>query len=183
MPTILTHTAVPLALGIGLGAKCISRRLLAIGVAASMLPDVDVLGFRFNIAYTDTFGHRGVSHSLMFALMVAILASLFAKRLKTNGKNALLFVFVSCASHGLLDAFTNGGEGVALWWPFSNARLFFPWRCIEVSPLNLHRVFSGRGLEVLQSEFLRVWLPAMALCAVLYALRRRYAPPAVSSAG
>lgn len=174
MPTILSHTAVPLALGIGMGSKVIPHRLLATGVVASMLPDIDVLGFRFNIAYTDTFGHRGASHSLMFALMAGLLAMFFSARLKANWKTAFLFVGASCASHGLLDAFTNGGEGVALLWPFSDTRIFFPWRFIEVSPLKLHRVFSGRGLEVLLSEFVCVWLPAAGLCGVLCLIRRRY---------
>lgn len=177
MPTILTHTAVPLALGLGLGTGVISRGLLAAGVVASMLPDVDVLAFRFHIAYTDTFGHRGASHSLMFAAMVGLFAMVLATPLKTSRSKAFLFVGASCASHGLLDALTNGGEGVGLWWPFSDVRVFFPWRFIQVSPLNLHRVFSGRGWEVLQSEFVWVWLPAIALCAALYLLRRRYALP------
>ena len=173
MPTILTHTAVPLALGLGLGSKVISRRLLAAGVVASMLPDIDVLAFRFNIAYTDTFGHRGVSHSLMFAMLVGLVAMLCAPWLKTTRSRGFLFVGTACASHGLLDMLTNGGEGVALWWPFSEARLFFPWHVIEVSPLNMHRVFSERGWVVLQSEFLWVWLPALVLGGGMYLLRRR----------
>jgi membrane-bound metal-dependent hydrolase YbcI (DUF457 family) len=43
MPTILTHTAVPLALGLGLGPRAIPPRLLVAGVTASMVPDLDVL--------------------------------------------------------------------------------------------------------------------------------------------
>lgn len=172
MPTILTHTAVPLAIGLGLGANTISRRLLAAGVVASMLPDMDVLAFRFHIAYADTFGHRGASHSLTFAVIIGLLAMAFATQLKTTRLRAFLFVCAACASHGLLDALTNGGEGVALLWPFSDVRLFFPWHIIEVSPLDMHRVFSERGWVVLQSELVRVWLPAAILCCALYLPRR-----------
>jgi inner membrane protein len=181
MSTILTHTAVPLALGIGLGASVISRRLMVAGAVASMLPDVDVLAFRFNIAYTDTLGHRGATHSLMFAVFVALIAMLFASRLNTSRSKALLFVGASCASHGLLDTFTNGGNGVALWWPFSDERVFSAWRVIEVSPLNMHRVFSERGLEVLLSEFFWVWLPAVVVCGMLWLLRRGYTHPAATT--
>jgi inner membrane protein len=68
--------------------------------------------------------------------------------------------------------FTNGGSGIALWLPFSSERLFFPWQVIEVSPLSLRGLAGERGMQVLQSELLWVWLPAAVLC-VLLALRRR----------
>jgi inner membrane protein len=175
MPTILTHAAVPLALGIGLGSRAISHRLLATGVVASMLPDLDVLAFRFNISYANALGHRGASHSLMFAILVALVACIFARSLNASRRNTFLFVGISIASHGILDMFTNGGKGVALWWPFSAERVFAPWQVIEVSPLNLHRVLSERGMVVFQSEFLCVWLPAIVICSVLMFVRRN--PP------
>lgn len=43
MPTIITHAAIPLTLGLGLGTKIIPPRLLLAGIAISMLPDADVL--------------------------------------------------------------------------------------------------------------------------------------------
>lgn len=173
MPTVFTHAAVPLVMGIGLGGRVISRRLLVAGVVASMIPDLDVLAFRFHIAYADSFGHRGASHSLVFAALLALVAGLFARPLKSTRRVAAVFVGLSAASHGVLDAFTNGGYGAALWWPFSSARVFAPWQVIEVSPLSLRRVFSARGWEVLQSELMWVWLPAMLLGALLVLVRRR----------
>jgi len=50
--------------------------------------------------------------------------------------------------------------------------LFFPWQVIEVSPLSLSRVFSARGLAVIQSELLWIWLPALLSGLALFALRR-----------
>ncbi|HMS10742.1 MAG TPA: metal-dependent hydrolase, partial [Pyrinomonadaceae bacterium] len=73
MPTIFTHPAVPLALGFGLGKKVIAPRLLAAGVAASIIPDLDVIAFRLNIAYSSEWGHRGFSHALAFAAVLAFL--------------------------------------------------------------------------------------------------------------
>ncbi len=46
MPTIVTHAAVPLCLGLGLGSRIIPPRLLLAGVAIAMLPDADVLAFK-----------------------------------------------------------------------------------------------------------------------------------------
>ena len=72
-----------------------------------------------------------------------------------------LYLALAMASHGLFDAFTNGGLGVALLAPFSNERFFFPWQPIEVSPLGLSRIFSARGVEVLASELLWVGIPSL----------------------
>jgi inner membrane protein len=160
VPTILSHPAVPLAIGLGLGAQVISRRLLLAGVTASVLPDLDVLAFRLGISYSHELGHRGMSHSLAFALLLGLLALLFAPQLRATQRTAGLFIFTAAASHGLLDMFTNGGLGVALLWPFSDDRFFFPARVIEVSPLSLRRFFGPSGVHVLSSELLWVWLPS-----------------------
>jgi len=55
------------------------------------------------------------------------------------------------ASHPLLDALTDGGLGVALLWPFSAERFFFPWRPIPVSPIGVG-FFSLRGIRVALAE-------------------------------
>ena len=138
-----------------------------------MLPDLDVLAFRFGVAYSDAAGHRGVTHSLVFALLLGVLAACLASSLRCAWRTAFAFVFVSAASHGLLDMLTNGGMGVALWWPLSDERFFFPWHPVEASPLSLRRVFSARGATVLGSEVLWVWLPAMALALATVAVLLR----------
>ena len=172
MPTLLTHPAVPLALGLGLGAGHISRRLLIAGIALSMLPDLDVLAFQFHIPYAAGLGHRGFTHSLIFATVVALLAALLLRRYQERAVPAFLFLWVAIASHGALDALTNGGYGIAFFWPFSLERYFAPFRVIEVSPLGAGRFFSHRGATVLMSEFLWVWIPCIVLYAVLAAYRR-----------
>lgn len=171
MPTILSHAAIPLVLGLGLGNRVIPRRLLVAGILASILPDLDVLAFRLNVAYSHVLGHRGVSHSVVFALALALLALACAPQLRSSRLIAFSFIGLATVSHGLLDMFTNGGLGVALWWPWSSDRFFAYWQVIEVSPLSLSRVFSARGLTVLQSELLWVWLPAVVVTVALLAIR------------
>ncbi|MEV5117382.1 metal-dependent hydrolase [Stenotrophomonas indicatrix] len=78
MPSIITHAAVPLALWCAADRGRIPPRLLAAGVVAAMLPDADVLAFALHIPYADAFGHRGASHSLLFACALAVLAALLA---------------------------------------------------------------------------------------------------------
>ncbi|MCR1807823.1 metal-dependent hydrolase [Stenotrophomonas geniculata] len=78
MPSIITHAAVPLALWFAADRGRIPAWLLAAGVVAAMLPDADVLAFALHIPYADAFGHRGASHSLLFAGVLAVLAAVWA---------------------------------------------------------------------------------------------------------
>ena len=151
MPTILTHPAIALT---SRWFPRLSRGAVSFGVIGSILPDADVAAFAFGIPYAHTFGHRGFTHSIAFAALFALLAtSLLRGRVAT-----FAFVFACTLSHPLLDAFTDGGLGVAFFSPFSNERYFFPWQPIRVSPLGAG-FFSRRGLETLVSEFLWVWVP------------------------
>jgi inner membrane protein len=45
-----------------------------------MLPDADVLAFKFGVAYGNMFGHRGFTHSLLFAFVVPILVTWLGRR-------------------------------------------------------------------------------------------------------
>ncbi len=71
MPTMLSHPAVPLAARLGLDRELIARRLLALAIFCSMLPDVDVIGFWLGVPYGSWFRHRGFTHSLTFAALLA----------------------------------------------------------------------------------------------------------------
>ncbi|GAA5070911.1 metal-dependent hydrolase [Lysobacter panacisoli] len=171
MPTVFTHAIVPLAAGIALGSVRVSPRLVAAGMIAAMLPDADVLAFAAGIPYADSFGHRGASHSFAFAMLVALSGALAHRPLRTRPGVAAAWLFACCASHPLLDALTNGGLGVALWWPLSDARWFAPWRPIAVSPIGAG-FFSARGLAVILSELRWIWLPCALMAVVGFATRR-----------
>jgi inner membrane protein len=55
VPTIITHAALPLTLGLGLGRQAIPRGLLLAGIALAVLPDLDVIAFRLGIPYAIVF--------------------------------------------------------------------------------------------------------------------------------
>jgi inner membrane protein len=171
MPTIFTHAAVPLLLGSAAGKQRIGRRLRVAASIAAMLPDADTLGFRFGIAYADPLGHRGAMHSLLCALGMALIATLFHQRLRASATRTFIVVGLAAISHPLLDMLTDGGLGIALFWPFSERRYFFPWRPIKVSPIGA-RFFSNHGWPVIESELLWVWLPTSLIALALYGLRR-----------
>ncbi|HUE82443.1 MAG TPA: metal-dependent hydrolase, partial [Pyrinomonadaceae bacterium] len=79
------------------------------------------------------------------------------------------------ASHGVLDALTDGGPGVAFFAPFDNTRYFFPWRPIEVSTLRVEAFLGARGRAVLVSEIKWLWLP----CGVLVVAILLWRSPAI----
>jgi len=167
VPTILTHAVSALGLGALFHRREVPGGIWVLGAVCAMVPDLDVIGFPLGIPYGHLLGHRGLSHSLAFAAaLAALLVGLFYRRGAPGlGPWTLgLFLFAATASHGLLDACTDGGLGVAFFAPFANHRFFFPFRPIEVSPIGRH-FFSGRGLEVLKSELLWVWVPAILLAA------------------
>jgi inner membrane protein len=155
------------------------RRVWVAGAVCSVVPDLDVIGFRFGIHYGDFWGHRGFTHSILFAALLATLVAILTFR-KVSPEASLLsiwgYLFLATASHGFLDAMTDGGLGVAFFSPFNNDRYFLPWRPIRVSPIGVGRFFTERGLAVLQSELIWIWLPAALLAILAWLLRRRRAP-------
>lgn len=170
MTTLISHPLPVLALGLALGSRLIPPRLLLAGMLAACLPDLDVLAFKFGIAYGDAFGHRGFSHSLLFAGMSGVLAAVGGCLFGCSPLKSALWISLATASHSLLDALTNGGLGVAWLWPWSPQRFFMPWRPIEVSPF-IDGFFSARGMQVLLSEARWVWLPCLILAATGWGLR------------
>ena len=172
MPTILSHPAVPLALGFVLGRATVSTRLLAVGAACAMLPDADVAGLALGVPYGSPWGHRGATHSLAFALAIGALGALAARWLQARAAVAFGFLAASTASHGALDALTDGGSGIAFLWPASTQRFASPWQPIEVSPIGLSALASDYFADVLRSELVWIWLPALAVAAAGYGVRR-----------
>lgn len=143
-----------------------NKLLLFLAIGSAILPDLDVLAFKFGIPYSHPLGHRGFTHSIVFALLWSgLLVFLFSKTKK------LLFasvIFFSTLSHGILDALTTGGKGVGFFIPFENSRYFLPWRIIIVSPIGVEKFFSNRGLRVILSEIKYIGLPCLIILAILY---------------
>jgi len=164
MPTVISHPAAALGLFPWFRRALGRPAVLAIGVLLTLLPDLDVLGFHFGIPYGHLLGHRGLSHSLAFAIVVGGLVALPVARAYRLRPAVLWLYFSLClASHGLLDALTSGGLGIAFFSPFSNERFFFEFRPLRVSAIGLSDFLASRWTAVLASELKWVWLPALAL--------------------
>jgi inner membrane protein len=166
MPTVFSHGIVAVTIANFFKFDKFPWQIGLLGVVCSVLPDLDVIGFRFGIRYGDLLGHRGLTHSFFFAGLLSLLVTyviLRSKKWNDLRYSLLLFFFIVTAFHGILDAMTNGGLGVAFFSPFYTERYFFPFRPIPVSPIGLNGFLTGRGLRVLISEMLWIWLPSLIL--------------------
>lgn len=171
MATPLSHLAVPLALALALGGDIVPPGLMALAMVCAVLPDIDALGLWLGIPYEHPFGHRGFTHSLPFAVALTGAGSLLAPAWVSDSLTVFWVLLLSTTSHGLIDAVTNGGLGIAFFSPFSHQRYFLPWRVIKVTPLHPAALFSRHGYEVLRSEIRWVWLPCLVLAVSGIALR------------
>ncbi|HXJ86979.1 MAG TPA: metal-dependent hydrolase [Candidatus Binatia bacterium] len=176
MPSPISHAVAAVGLGTVFNRPGTPKLVWVAGIACSILPDLDVLGFRFGVHYGDFWGHRGFTHSIVFSALLAGILTAATSWLHSNVRRLALFayLFFATASHGLLDAMTNGGLGIAFFSPFNDHRYFLPWRPIHVSPIGTSRFYTSRGVTVLASEMLWIWLPTLLLVLLIMALRRGF---------
>ena len=128
MASAFAHIVVPAVAYVTLTNKVVGFRLFTLAAILSVLPDADVIAFTFGVPYESQWGHRGFTHSLFFSVLVALFCTLFWRKLNSHPAVVFAICFVSCASHALLDGMTNGGLGVALYWPLDHERHFLPYR-------------------------------------------------------
>lgn len=173
MPTLFTHAAVAVAAGNLAPRRPLPFYFWVVSVYCSILPDADVLAFAFGIPYGHMLGHRGLSHSFAGAAAIGALAAWRMKgRMDWGFRRLWLYFSLVTATHGLLDALTDGGMGIAFFAPFSNARFFFPWTPVTVSPIGAYHFFTQRGLAVMASEVKWLWFPTAAALLAVTAFRR-----------
>ncbi len=177
MATAFTHAIVGSALGVFRPAEVPRRRLLVTLAVLAVLPDLDVVAFDLDIPYEHWLGHRGLTHSLPFALAagLATAAVLFPEvpRLSARWWGLALLLASACASHGLLDALTDAGLGVGFLVPLEDSRVFLPWRPLPTSPIGVAAFFRGSGAQILATEMLLVQTPVLVAAAAVAVLRRR----------
>lgn len=175
MASLFGHAFSAIALNSSLSKNPTAIRYWLIAIVVAILPDIDVLSFKFGISYQDVFGHRGITHSLFFAFLTGIVVQqLFFREYSIFHRKAwviIAFFFLITASHGFLDAMTNGGYGVAFFAPFDNNRFFLPWRPLQVSPIGMALFFSEWGIRVICSEMIWIGIPGILLMALSRGVR------------
>jgi inner membrane protein len=154
MATIYSHAVV----GVGLARLYAVRPMPCAywGLAALLpiVPDLDVFSM---YAYGSSLGHRGITHSLLFALLLSLVVTAVTARwfhVRWWSLAALFLVIV--ASHGVLDAMTRGGENIPFFWPFGGR--YGNWGPLPVSDIAFD-LPDPRYSRAIRAELLWVWLP------------------------
>jgi membrane-bound metal-dependent hydrolase YbcI (DUF457 family) len=148
MASSIGHALTALVIGAAMVPHSAPRRVWIAAAATAVLPDVDAIGRPFG--YPDVAwlgGHRALTHSLAFALVVAALVTLVWFRGPTwsGMRTRLVAAFAAgMIAHGVLDAFTTYGRGVAFLAPFTWRRFESAWEPV-------------RGVW---SEVIAIWVPS-----------------------
>ena len=163
MPTIVTHAAVPICLGLGLGSRIISLRLLLAGVAIAMLPDADVCS-------PSNWGRLWPMSLAIAALPIHCCSPLpahagHAVSPPSSGQrrhrlvvSAGLFALPQPArfpSPQVARGLAGSGRGVT--------SVSLPLAGDPVAPFKLEAYLTARGEAVILSELYWVWLPGVVL--------------------
>jgi len=109
----------------------------------ALLPDVDVIAFRLGVPYEAPFGHRGAVHSITAAACVGGVVGIVAALRRKPWLSYASLAAIVVASHGFLDAMTDGGLGIALFWPFTTHRYFF----VDADTCGTHRSVDDLSLR------------------------------------
>jgi inner membrane protein len=164
MPSAFSHAIASVALGRVYTTRKLPIRFWVLSSLCAVVPDVDVLANRLGYDHTTMLGHRGITHSLFFALAFSGLVTMLFFRRPIAGmlsrRALLVFFFAATASHAVLDAMVDGTLGVAFFAPLNPSRFFLPWRPIVSSPIGL-AFFSTAGATTIMNEFVWVWIPSL----------------------
>jgi inner membrane protein len=139
------------------------------GLAALLpvVPDLDVFS---QYAYGSSLGHRGITHSLVFAAALGIVVAIAAaKRFHVRWWSLAILFFAMIASHGVLDAMTKGGANIAFFWPLGGQ--WGNWGPLPVSDIALE-LPDPRHSHAIRAELLWVWLPTLVVVGLTMFCRR-----------
>jgi inner membrane protein len=123
----LTHTVIGACLGEAIAGKRLGKKAMLVGALVNNLPDIDVTTSLWTEPAKELLVHRGITHSILFAVIATpLLAFAFQKLFKKQELSFtrwLVLIGSGLFLHILMDAFTTYGTG---WFePFSHYRVTF----------------------------------------------------------
>ena len=166
MPTPISHAAVGFATAAWAQQPPPTRRLCLVAATCAALPDIEYLGW--------PVAHRGITHSLAFAVVGALAVSAVffrSPQWKLHGGRVAITLALAFLSHGVLDGLSTYSVGVEYFAPFSSHRFRLWW-----TPLGDP---EGRLIGQLIQEVLVVLLPAVLLGWLAFQVRSRQGHDAI----
>ncbi|MCV9927872.1 metal-dependent hydrolase [Flavobacterium sp. LS1R49] len=176
-----------IVLGIATAELCagkkLQRKTLLYGAILGTIPDLDVVVGQFLNPVEGVAIHRGLSHSLLFFLLLSpILGWIITKieRGKINLRSASIMVFWCLLTHVLLDMFTSWGTQI--FWPLPDRIAFktiFVIDPLYTLPLLIYLIlawrkptFSLRRKYVLRGIYISSFYLLLTCVLKLYALEQ-----------
>lgn len=123
----LTQIVLGASVGEAVLGKKVGNKALLWGAIAGTIPDLDVIGNFFMDPINAAYHHRGFSHSIVFAIIMApllgwLVHKMYEKKGEADWKGWSWLFFWSIFTHPILDCFTTWGT--RLLWPL-NERVTF----------------------------------------------------------
>jgi inner membrane protein len=123
----LTHIALGACMGEAFAGKTLGRKAMVWGSIAQSIPDIDFIAATWLNTSANLLAHRGFTHSILFAVIVAFIMAILANRWHRPHNipfiRWMFFFSAAILSHIFIDAFNNYGVG---WFePFSHYRISF----------------------------------------------------------
>ncbi len=179
---IFSHALLPYLVG---SLVKLNKRDLTALVVGGIIPDLDFLILWINYLYPSDLllTHRGITHTLIFGLLLSLIMLYILSRGKVKSAinrladfdisltgRALIFVYVGVLSHLLLDYLTTWG--VPLFYPLDASRvsadIFSPIEIVlAITSLAIIAVLLRNGLRNSQSRSTKVRLLAVFLIVII----------------
>jgi inner membrane protein len=142
------------------------RRVQVAALFCACAPDLDFALAPFSQRPGDLFAHRGLLHSPLFLLALALLGALLCtpwREWRTGLLRHVGLLWLAGCGHLLLDLLTWGGPGLALFAPFSEHRFLLPrlLRLVPVVPVGMDEWLGRMGVQALAVEALFILLPTL----------------------
>jgi membrane-bound metal-dependent hydrolase YbcI (DUF457 family) len=153
VPTPISHAAVGFAIAAWTQPRPPTQRVCLAAAACAALPDIDFFGW--------PVAHRGLTHSLTFAVVGAALATFIifrGPRWTRQRARIALVLGVALLSHACLDALSTYSYGIAFFAPFSPQRFRFRWTPLGNPAGDLAAQFVQEAIVVLLPSVLLAWL-------------------------
>ena len=125
---LITQTVLGAAVGEVVLGKKAGNKAIMWGAVGGLFPDLDVLIAPLFSEVNGLFVHRGFSHSIVFAFLLApilgwVIHRIHHKKTSVTRREWTILIFWAAFTHPILDYFTTYGTGAFL--PFSGYRLEF----------------------------------------------------------
>ncbi|HVU56398.1 MAG TPA: metal-dependent hydrolase [Puia sp.] len=177
----ITHIALGAIIGDALAGRKIGKKAMVLGAVAQSLADVDfIAAFWLDTAH-DVVAHRGITHSLLFAVTVGLLFAWVGRRRWHGAQMSFgwwfLFAFLELFVHIFIDAFNAYGTG--LFEPFSHYRVSFNVLFVADPFFSVWLGIACIALVILKggSRWRRFWIRfglILSCCYLYYCLLNKY---------